>query len=227
MADKIIATITSKGQITVPAQHRKAWGLKPGDQIAFDPPSGKSVRIEPRRKRGIFERLDELKLPSLGRPAYPRGHRKRDHGGHDREASAVARDTMIGLDTNVLLRLGDDDAPRQRDRARALVRSQGENGSFVNAIFLAEFAWTLTRFYNLSRGEAAARIAVILESPEFVVASFEEASRAVQSFREGPADFADCFLAEINASAGCATTATFDSVALKSGEPFAPVPTPA
>jgi AbrB family looped-hinge helix DNA binding protein len=68
MADKILATLTSKGQITVPAQHRKAWGLKPGDQIAFDPPTGKSVRIEPRRKRSIFERLDELKLPSLGRP---------------------------------------------------------------------------------------------------------------------------------------------------------------
>ena len=68
MADKIIATITSKGQITLPAQHRKAWGLKPGDQIAFDPPKGKLVRIEPRRKRSIFERIDELKPPPLGRP---------------------------------------------------------------------------------------------------------------------------------------------------------------
>ena len=68
MADKILATITSKGQITLPAQHRKAWGLKPGDQIAFDPPRKNSVRIEPRRRRSIFERLDELKLPPLGRP---------------------------------------------------------------------------------------------------------------------------------------------------------------
>ena len=25
MADKILATLTSKGQITIPAQHRKAW----------------------------------------------------------------------------------------------------------------------------------------------------------------------------------------------------------
>jgi bifunctional DNA-binding transcriptional regulator/antitoxin component of YhaV-PrlF toxin-antitoxin module len=63
VADKITATITSKGQITLPAQHRKACG----DQIAFDPPEGESVRIEPRRKRSIFERIDELKLPPLGR----------------------------------------------------------------------------------------------------------------------------------------------------------------
>ena len=32
-ADTILATLTSKGQITLPAQHRKAWGLKPGDQM--------------------------------------------------------------------------------------------------------------------------------------------------------------------------------------------------
>jgi predicted nucleic-acid-binding protein len=132
---------------------------------------------------------------------------------------------MIGLDTNVLLRLGDDLEPRQRDRARALVGSQGISGCFVNAIVLSEFAWTLTRIYKLSRADVAARIALILEAPEFVVASLDEASRAVHRFRSGPADFADYFLAEINTSAGCAATATFDSDAIKSGEPFAAVPT--
>jgi AbrB family looped-hinge helix DNA binding protein len=70
MPDKILATMTSKGQITLPAQHRKAWGLKPGDQIAFDPPKGQSVRIEPRRKRSVFERLDEAS------PAWQAAHAK-------------------------------------------------------------------------------------------------------------------------------------------------------
>jgi len=132
---------------------------------------------------------------------------------------------MIGVDTNVLLRLADDEEPRQRDRAQALVRSQGQSGCFVNAIVLAEFAWTLTRLYKMSRHDAAARIAIILESPEFLVASPDEAARAVERFRHGPADFADYFLAEINRSAGCVMTATFDRDALKSGEPFAAVPT--
>ena len=68
MRAKILATITSKGQITLPAELRKAWDLKPGDQIAFDPPGANSSTIEPRRRRSIFDRLDELKLPSLGRP---------------------------------------------------------------------------------------------------------------------------------------------------------------
>ncbi len=132
---------------------------------------------------------------------------------------------MIGLDTNILLRLGDDDDKAQRDRARALVRAQGEGGCYVNEIVLAELAWTLTRFYKLSRDEVARRLALILESSEFVIGGFAEAQRAVDRFRAGPADFADYFLAELNATAGCATTATFDRDALKSGEPFSSVPT--
>ncbi len=131
---------------------------------------------------------------------------------------------MIGLDTSVLLRLGDDDDEPQRDRAPALVRAQGEGGCYVNEIVLAEFAWTLTRFFKLSRREVAERPALILESPEFVIGSFAEAQRAVKRSRTGPADFADYFLAELNVAAGCTTTATFDSDALKSGEPFSSVP---
>ena len=132
---------------------------------------------------------------------------------------------MIGLDTNVLLRLGDDDEPFQRDRARALVRAQDAGGCFVNAIVLSEYAWTLGRFYKMPRGAIADRLTVLLESSDFVVASGGEAQRAVRRFREGAADFADYFLAEINAAAGCTTTATFDGDALKSGGPFSPVPT--
>ena len=68
MQPKTAATITSKGQITLPEELRRHWGLKPGDQIMFDAPGKTEGRIEPRRKRSIFERLDELKLPTLGRP---------------------------------------------------------------------------------------------------------------------------------------------------------------
>ena len=68
MAQKTFATVTAKGQITIPAAHRKAWGLQPGDKIVFGPPGEKSVTIEPRRKRSIFELLDELPPLHLGRP---------------------------------------------------------------------------------------------------------------------------------------------------------------
>ena len=108
---------------------------------------------------------------------------------------------MIGLDTNVLLRLGDDQEPGQRDRARALVRSQGANGCFVNAIVLAEFAWTLTRNFKIVSAATRPRLHRCHSWNRLEVswsASRDEASRAVDDFRRGPADFADYFLAAIN-----------------------------
>jgi len=65
---KMLAAITGEGQITLPAELRKVWDLNPGDQFAFDPPGANSSTIEPPRKHSIFDRLDEFKLFSLGRP---------------------------------------------------------------------------------------------------------------------------------------------------------------
>lgn len=134
---------------------------------------------------------------------------------------------MIGLDTNVLLRIGDNQEPEQSARAMALVRAAGTAGTFINAIVLTEFAWTLKRLYKLTRQEVATRIAILLEAPEFVVAETSQVALALERFRVGPADFADYFLAEINRAAGCVSTASFDSAALKSGQPFSAVPSPA
>ena len=86
-----------------------------GDQLAIRSRptrrSGFGAAAQRRRKRSIFERLDELKLPPLGRPLTQKDIDEADHGGDDRKGAAVPRDVMIGLDTNVLLRLGDDDEP--------------------------------------------------------------------------------------------------------------------
>ena len=67
MTAKAIATITSKGQITLPVELRRQWRLKAGDQIAFEVTGEGEGRIEPRRRRSILDRFDELTLPRLGR----------------------------------------------------------------------------------------------------------------------------------------------------------------
>ncbi len=130
---------------------------------------------------------------------------------------------MIGIDTNVLLRLGDAAAPEQRERALALVRAQNRGGCFINSIVLTEFVWTLRRSLKMTRAAVTHRLEILLDAPEFVVDKAAEATRALASYRSGPADFSDYFLAEINRSAGCATTATFDDDALKSPELFSAV----
>ena len=53
---------------------------------------------------------------------------------------------MIGLDTNVLLRLFIEDDAAQSERARRLVDASAANAPcVVNPVVLAEFAWTLAR----------------------------------------------------------------------------------
>jgi predicted nucleic-acid-binding protein len=131
---------------------------------------------------------------------------------------------MIGVDTNILLRLSDKTSPKQSERVRALVASQGYGGCFVNEIVLAEYAWTLKRIYKQTPDQIRAKLQALLDSREFVVACEAEVRHALIRYATGSADFADYLLAEINRTHGCSQTATFDVAALRSGEPFAPVP---
>jgi predicted nucleic-acid-binding protein len=129
---------------------------------------------------------------------------------------------VIGLDTNVLLRMFDENDPEQRARAHALVSAQGFGGCYLNPIVISEFAWTLARSYKRQRGEIVQRLSWLLEAPEFVVAHADEAARALNRYLSGPADFADYF--QINEFAGCSRTATFDEDALRSTDLFFAVP---
>jgi AbrB family looped-hinge helix DNA binding protein len=68
VADTIYATLTSKGQLTLPRELRNEWGLKPGDQIGFSRSGERKAVVEPRRRRSIFEGLDELTVREAGPP---------------------------------------------------------------------------------------------------------------------------------------------------------------
>jgi AbrB family looped-hinge helix DNA binding protein len=67
MTSEMRATMTSKGQITVPVELRRQWQLKPGDEISFTLVKEDQARIAPRSRRSIFDRVDELALPAIGR----------------------------------------------------------------------------------------------------------------------------------------------------------------
>jgi AbrB family looped-hinge helix DNA binding protein len=61
------ARITSKGQITVPRDIRRALGVRPGDRLLFE--SDRSgVRVRPIRNRSPFE-----KYRGIGNPGIPSG----------------------------------------------------------------------------------------------------------------------------------------------------------
>jgi predicted nucleic-acid-binding protein len=122
---------------------------------------------------------------------------------------------MIGLDTNVLLRLFIEDDPAQSDRARRFVNAAAsDEPCIVSPIVLAEFAWTLARNFKIRRQEVARLIEGVLSMDDLEVPFRRAAEDALDAYRGGKADFPDYLLAAINAELRCASTATFDRAAL-------------
>ena len=67
MPYKTNATLTSKGQITLPAELRRRWGLKAGDRIDFTLEGDQRVVLTRKFRRSILKSRDELAPLSLGR----------------------------------------------------------------------------------------------------------------------------------------------------------------
>ena len=63
------ATITSKGQITVPREVRRMLGVRSGDKLLFES-DGKGVRIRPMRSKSEFS-----KYRGIGNPRIPSGRK--------------------------------------------------------------------------------------------------------------------------------------------------------
>jgi predicted nucleic-acid-binding protein len=128
---------------------------------------------------------------------------------------------VIGLDTNIILRIFDQTDAKQSAAVVRLLETEDADGSFLlNPIVLSEFAWTLQITYKKPRDVIADHLERLLQSPEFIVLFLDEASEAVRRYRDGPADFADYFLAAVNRSMGCGTTLTYDEDAAADTELF-------
>ncbi len=119
---------------------------------------------------------------------------------------------MIGLDTNVVLRILTGDDPVQVNVVKKfLVAHQQTAGIFfLNQVVLAECTWALKGVYKMSRQEIVQGLEGLLDTPAFAVEEPKVVASALQYFRESAADFSDCLIAAKNANAGCSYTATFD-----------------
>jgi antitoxin PrlF len=66
---KAQAKITSKGQITIPRDVRRALGVRPGDKLVFEK-VGNVIRIRPLNDLDPFE-----KYSGIGNPGIPSGRK--------------------------------------------------------------------------------------------------------------------------------------------------------
>lgn len=58
------ARITSKGQITIPRDIRRALGVRPGDRLLFES-DGTQVHVRPLRAKSPFEKYRGIGNPGL------------------------------------------------------------------------------------------------------------------------------------------------------------------
>ena len=121
---------------------------------------------------------------------------------------------MIGLDANVLVRYIMQDDVKQSAKATKLVESlTAQAPGFITIVSVVELVWVLSSSYTLGREQVAQVLEIVLRSKQLVVDQAEQVVRALRAFSAGNADFADCLIERMAASAGCEQTMTFDTAA--------------
>lgn len=124
---------------------------------------------------------------------------------------------MIGLDTNVLVRLFAEDDVAQRDAAIRLIDElAGEEKAFVNSVVIVELVWTLRRVYRFERRHIGKVLRKLSENPKIALADANIVRDAAHRYLEEGGDLADHMIAFINQGAGCSVTYTFDEDAATS-----------
>jgi predicted nucleic-acid-binding protein len=117
---------------------------------------------------------------------------------------------VIGVDTNILLRLATGDDAGQVARIRRWIAAHAQDlPLYVNHVVLAEAAWTLKSAYRIDRAGIARFVDALLGNADFEVEGVAEVEEALQSYVAGGADFPDCLIAAKNARL-CPATITFD-----------------
>ncbi|MDI6028633.1 PIN domain-containing protein [Corticibacterium sp. UT-5YL-CI-8] len=118
---------------------------------------------------------------------------------------------MIGVDTNILLRLLVDDDPEQCAKSRAFfARRTARSPAFVSAVSLVELLWLLKRRLHYDGDNILAAVRTMTQSAEF---RFEHGEK-LRSFLERAditaSDLPDALVAWSCEAAKCDTVVTFD-----------------
>ena len=124
---------------------------------------------------------------------------------------------MLGIDTNVLVRLVVSDDVEQTRRARRLVEQALDRDELVlvSLLVLLESEWVLRSRYGFNRESLLEIFRALLEAREL---SFEDESAledALFRWKDNACEFSDCLITAHNRQIGCRATATFDGKAAR------------
>jgi predicted nucleic-acid-binding protein len=124
---------------------------------------------------------------------------------------------VLGLDTNVLIRYLVRDHRQQFEKVQRLIKRQADKDEpvLVSLLVLLETEWVLRSRYELSKPEILSTFSALLDVADLTFEDEPSVERALYSWKDSVAEFADCLIEARNRSLGCQATATFDTRALR------------
>lgn len=124
---------------------------------------------------------------------------------------------MIGVDTNILLRLLTQDDLAQMERATVFLeqRCTPERKGYINLVVLAELVWTLETAYKFARRDVANAVLGLLDADALEVQQASAVRAACTAYLASPENqrrvgLADHLILSLNRAVGCETTGTMD-----------------
>jgi predicted nucleic-acid-binding protein len=121
---------------------------------------------------------------------------------------------MIGVDTNLLVRILTNDDPIQARRALETIKS---DDIFIPKTVLLEAEWVLRYAYEIDRSNIISGFKKLLGLPNVNVEEPDSIHQAI-SWYENKVDFADAL--HLASCRRCASFATFDSQFIKKAQQF-------
>ena len=124
---------------------------------------------------------------------------------------------MPALDTNVLVRYIVQDDEAQFASASKLIRKCVADGHtlFVPVTVVLELEWVLRARFGYPKDDVMAALSTLFSAAEMSLESERALEVALQLYRSGPADFADCVHIALVAQAGALPLWTFEKAAAK------------
>jgi len=122
---------------------------------------------------------------------------------------------MIGVDTNVIVRLLVPNEPQRMLAETFFSTRSAADPAFVSLVVIVELAWVLNRHYGYDFQKIRQALQWLLDSDDFVVEHRDRVEWAVANYNRSKVDLPDLLIASAGAEAAATSTATFDRDAAK------------
>src|ERR1700733_11536878 len=124
---------------------------------------------------------------------------------------------MLGIDTNVVIRLVISDDAEQTRRARRLVDQalSRDEPVLVSLLVLMESEWALRSRYGFNREALLSIFRALLEARELSLEDEPAVEESLFRWKDSACGFSDCLITAHNRQMGCRATAPSDGKAAR------------